>query len=120
MALTCPHCRNVIEAHELRRQPATGGGYECPLCRGMVRFVQPHAPFRRTIALTFSFIATVLIGARRPIAILAGTLLLWAPMSIPVNMYCVYKMPLGLKAWKQRGKKPFDSTVPELFDNHLK
>ena len=38
-------------------------------------------------------------------------------MSIPVNMYCVYTMPLVLKPWSQRGRKPFDFVPYEIFGN---
>jgi len=92
------------------------GYHECPFCNGKVRYVQPHAAFRRTIALVLSTVVLVILGVQNPLTLVIGSLLLWVPMSIPVNMFCVYTMPLSLKPWKPRGKKPFDSIVPQIFE----
>jgi hypothetical protein len=63
----------------------------------MVRFAQAHAFFRRAISLVLPFVFLLIFGVRNPLILVIGSILLWAPMSIPVNMYCVYMMPLGLK-----------------------
>jgi uncharacterized paraquat-inducible protein A len=120
MTLKCPHCRNGIDAAELRRQSGTGGGYECPACKQMVRFAQPHAIFRRAVSLLLAAIVLMICGVRNPLMLVIGSILLWVPMSIAVNMYCVYAMPVGLRPWKQRGRKPFDEGPPELFNNRPK
>jgi len=120
MILKCPHCRNGVEVSSLKRQDGTGGGRECHSCKGMVRFSQPHTFFRRTIALVISALLTLIIGIRNPLTILLVAILLWVPMSIPVNMYSVYLMPLSLKPWKPRGKKPFDADDLDLFDHQGK
>jgi uncharacterized paraquat-inducible protein A len=120
MILNCPHCQTGVEVAELRRHPGTGGGYECPTCKKMVRFAQPHALFRRTISLLMSCGVLLVFGVRKPIVFAVGSLLLWLPMSIAVNMYCVYAMPLGLKPWTQRGRIPFDAGPLELFNRLTK
>jgi len=112
--LECPHCNRAVVLSELRR-PSGGGYHECPFCGGMVRLAQPHAFLRRTVALILSAFVLLLFGVRNPLALVAGSLLLWVPMSIPVNMYCVYAMPLGLKPWTHRGRKPFDFVPYDIF-----
>lgn len=63
----------------------------------------------------------MIAGVRHPLTLTIGSLLLWVPMSIAVNMFCVYTMPMGLKPWEEReGKKPFDSVVPEIFEHKTK
>jgi len=86
----------------------------------MVRFAQPHALFRRGASLLLSVALMLLFGVRNPVIVVLGALFLWAPVSIPVNMYCVYMMPLGLRPWVPRGKKPFESTVPQIFESKNK
>lgn len=71
------------------------------------------------ISLLISCLALLIFGVRNPIAFAIGSLLLWLPMSIAVNMYCVYAMPLALKPWKERGRKPFDSAL-RIFGDRSK
>ena len=120
MPVKCPHCQNTVGTSELRSVPESGGGLECPSCKGMVRFVQPHAAFRRSVALLLSCLALMAFGVRNPLLFIGGSVLLWIPMSMAVNMYCLYVLPLSLKQWKQRGRKPFDSISYELFRNRPK
>jgi hypothetical protein len=110
----------MIKASDLRRVEGTGGGYECPVCKQMVRYSQPYAIFRRTVSLLLSVIVLLLVGVRRPIMLLVGSVLLWIPMSMLVNMYSVYATPLGLKPWKQRWRERRDAGPLELFDNKPK
>jgi hypothetical protein len=119
MILKCPHCSTDIHVSELRRQPSTGGGLECPVCKGMVRFAQPHALFRRALSLSLSVTILLIVGVHKPLILAIGSILLWLPISILVNMYCVYVMPLGLQPWKPRGRRPFAPGPIVLFQHRL-
>jgi len=110
----------MIEASDLRRIDGTGGGYECPACKKMVRFSQPHALFRRAISLLLLTIVLLLVGVRSTIILVMGSVLLWIPMSMAVNMYCVYAMPLGLTPWRERGRERHYTSPLEFFKNKPK
>jgi hypothetical protein len=86
----------------------------------MVRFVQPHAILRRTISLVLAGAVLATVGLRNPIWFVIGTALLWIPTSMIVNMYFVYRNPVGLRAWVERGKKPFENVDVKLFDRRTR
>jgi hypothetical protein len=120
MVLKCPHCSTDIDVAELRRQPGTGGGLECPVCKEMVRFAQPHAFFRRALSLSLSVIVLLIVGVRKPLVLAIGSILLWVPMSILINMYSVYAMSLGLKPWKPRQHRTFAAIASFLPTDLMK
>jgi hypothetical protein len=65
----------------------------------MLHFEQPHAILRAAISLVLSAIILLSFGVRSILLLLGGCLLLWAPVQLLVNGYCVRRMPLGLKPW---------------------
>jgi hypothetical protein len=60
--------------------------------------------------------------ARQPewFTFLVGSVLLWIPMSMLVNVSCVYAMPLGLTPWKKPGRERRNAATLELFNNRPK
>ena len=120
MRLKCPYCENLVEVKELKRQPGSGGGCECPSCKEMVRLAQPHAIFRRSVSLLLSCLALIVFGVKNPFGLFIGSILLWIPVSLAYNSFCYFVMPTQLKPWKPRGRKPFDASPLELFNNRPK
>jgi hypothetical protein len=119
MRLECPVCHKPVYTSDFKIIPGTGGGFDCPECKQMIHYSQPHAVFRRTLALGLSVILLMMFGVHKVLWLLGGALLLWAPMQVLVNAYCVRAMPLGLKPWVPRstqGKTPlWEPHVPQLF-----
>jgi hypothetical protein len=99
MTLECPLCQKSVETSDLHRIPGSGGGFNCPECKQMLHFEQPHRIFRASLSLTLSAIVLLFFGVRSILFLLGGCLLLWAPVQLLVNGYCVRRMPLQLKPW---------------------
>ena len=99
MTLECPLCRKNVETTSLHLIPQTGGGFNCPECKQMLHFEQPHAIFRAALSLALSTVILLIFGVRSIPLLLGGCLLLWAPVQLLVNGYCVRRLPLSLKPW---------------------
>lgn len=100
MTLCCPLCGKALETGELTVQPGTRGGFACPRCGKLLHFSQSHPYLRASISLLISATLLYFAGVRTPFTFILGTLILWVPISLLFNAYCVRIMPLGLKPWK--------------------
>jgi hypothetical protein len=117
MTLECPHCHERILVSELRRVQGMGGGRLCPNCEGKVKFSQPFAAFRKSLALILIMTILLFVGLRSALLFITASLVLWPLALILVNMICVYTMPLGLKLWLPRTER---KRRRETRHNHFK
>ena len=100
MMLYCPLCGKALETGELTVQTGKRGGFACPRCGKLLHFSQSHPYLRAFISLLISATILYFAGVRTPVTFTLGTLILWVPISLLFNAYCVRIMPLGLKPWK--------------------
>lgn len=105
MTLECPLCHKSVDTHEFKITAGTRGGFECPACKQMLHFAQPHAALRRTLSLLVSLVTLLVFRVRSIPLLIGGSLVLWAPVQLGVNAYCVRRMPLGLKPWQPPPQK---------------
>ena len=100
MTLCCPLCGKALETGELTVQPGTRGGFACPRCGRLLHFSQRHPYLRASASLLISaLLLYCFTSVRTPLTFFLGTFVLWVPISLLLNAYCVRIMPLGLKPW---------------------
>jgi hypothetical protein len=107
MLLDCPLCGKSVNPADFKATPVTRAAFECPECRGLIRYLQPHAAFRRSLALIASALLLVVLGVRHWVWLLVGSVLLWPLAQLVVNAYLVGRMPLLLAPWKPVASRPF-------------
>ena len=115
MTLECPLCHKPVQTGNFKKIPGTGGGFECPECKQMLRYGQRNAVFRRTLAVMLSLILVMFLGVQKVLFLVGGTLLLWAPMQLLVNAFS--PCALFLKPWRPHSAKNplWEPDVPQLF-----
>jgi hypothetical protein len=102
--LRCPLCDGAVDTSELQRLPGTAGGLECPNCGKALRFHQPYLALRTAISVSISAAILWIAGVRNVPIFLAGTFILWIPISLVLNAYLIHVFPLVLVAYKPRNR----------------
>ncbi len=121
MTYQCPNCGISFDATELQQPAGVGGGSYCPKCQSHVRL---KFPYGRWVAVISLFLAIAILRLFRVTSIpwlILGTILLWIPISLYLNVYSFrYKAPTLIK-WKERRRSFFEwlyerDSTPRLFD----
>ena len=124
MLLDCPLCGKSVETANFKITRKAHGGFECPECKGLLQFSQPHAVFRRSLAVALSALLLVVFGVHRVIFVLLGSLILWPFMQLAVNGYCFRTMTTSLKPLTPKFTKfrldDRDDGPIQLFDRRRK
>ena len=100
MFLECPLCGKSVDTADFKITREAHGGFECPECKKVLQFAQPHAAFRRSMALVLSALVLMVLGVQRPVWILIGSIVLWPFVQLLVNTAMVHRIPLRLAPWK--------------------
>ena len=100
MLLECLSCRTLIETADFKITWKAHGGFECPECKQLLQFSQPHAIFRRGLAVVISALLLLVFGVQRIVWLVLASLLLWPFMQLVVNGYCFRAMATSLKPLK--------------------
>ena len=119
--LQCPVCGEPFDLSALQRPGGVGGGCYCPKCQGRVYLSSPYSRGVAIVSLLIALGGLTLAGVRSVVGLLAGTVLIWVPLSIFLNVASIGINPPILKKWKPRRRGFFEwlyerDTAPELFD----
>lgn len=106
MIYCCPICGHEFNAVELQRPSGVGGGNYCPKCNGRVRIVIPYAKAVGILSLLLAAGALYEMGVRSKVWFVVGTIIVWIPLSMLLNVYSMRLKPFFLKKWEPRKPQP--------------
>ena len=117
----CPWCGHNFDALELQHPAGLGGGLYCPKCQNRVYL---SVTYPRTVAFISFLIAVgilALLHVRNILGFIVGTVLIWIPVSMFLNVTSSRCRTPELKQWKPRRRTFFEwlyerDEPPELFD----
>lgn len=102
----CPKCSEALEPAELQQPAGIGGGTYCPKCQERVYVSFPNSKLIAVLSLLLALGALLLLRVTSVLWLVAGTLVLWVPISLFLNFYSTrFKRPV-LRKWKPRKRKP--------------
>jgi uncharacterized paraquat-inducible protein A len=119
---TCPACGECLQLGELQRPAGIGGGMYCPKCQAQVYVSSPYPKLVAILSLLLAVGALLLMRVTSIIWFVAGTLVLWVPISMFLNLYSMQFKSFTLKKWKPRKRRTFFEWLyerdkpPEMFD----
>lgn len=100
MTYKCPTCGEQVEFRALRRPAGIAGGKYCPSCQQRVSLSMPYGRAVALISLLISAGALALLHVRNIVGFLVGTVLIWIPLSMFLNLWSTRLKPPTLKKWK--------------------
>src|SRR6266568_7129488 len=98
--LKCPICGNPVDPASLKTAWGTGGGFECPVCKKLVRYTNPYGRIVAVISLLLAVGILKLAGVHSVTGFVVGSILLWIPISLFLNRASVRIKAPTLKPWK--------------------
>jgi len=121
MLLQCPVCGEPFDLSALQRPAGIGGGCYCPKCQVRVYLSSPYSRGVAIVSLLIALGGLTLVGARSVVGLLVGTVLIWVPLSLFLNVVTMNIKPPILRKWKPRRRTFFEwlydrDIAPELFD----
>jgi hypothetical protein len=121
---SCPACGESLQPAELQQPAGIGGGTYCPKCHARVYVSFPHSILVAVLALLLAIGALLVMRVTSLLWFIVGSLVLWVPISMFMNIYSTRFKQATLKKWKPR--KPRRRTFfewlyerdkpPEMFD----
>jgi len=98
-----------------------GGGTYCPKCQTRVYFSFPYSALVAVFSLLLAIAALSAMRVMSLLWFIVGTLVLWVPISMFMNIYSTRFKPATLKKWKPRRRTFFEwlydrDKPPEMFD----
>jgi len=103
----CPTCGEPLDPVDLLRPAGLGGGTLCPKCLDRVVVSFPYSKIVVVISLVLAIGAMLVMRVRSVPWFLVGTVVLWVPISLWLNVYSTrFKNPV-LKKWEPRKRKTF-------------
>jgi hypothetical protein len=99
-----------------------GGGTYCPKCQTQVYFSFPHSKLVAILSLLLAIGGLLVMRVTSPLWFIAGTVVLWIPISMFLNSYSTRFKRTSLKKWNPRTTRTFFEWLyerdepPEMFD----
>jgi len=112
---TCPACGNHLFPGELQRPGGVGGGTYCPKCQTRVYFSFPHPELVAILSLLLAIGGLSVMRVTSLLWFIAGTVVLWIPISMFLNIYSTRFKRAALKKWKPRTTRTFFEWLYERF-----
>jgi len=93
----------------------------CPKCQSRVHLSFPHSILVAVLSLLLAIGALLVMRITSLVWVTVGTLLLWVPISMFMNIYFTRFKPASLKKWNPRRRTFFEwlydrDKPPEMFD----
>lgn len=94
----------------------------CPKCQARVYVSSPYPKLVAVLSLLLAVGALLLMRVTSVIWLVAGTLVLWVPISMSLNLYTLQFKRSTLKKWQPRKRRTFFEWLyerdkpPEMFD----
>jgi len=107
MTYHCPICGSDFDSVDLRQPAGITGGSYCPKCQERV---QVYFPYSRVVAAVSLLLAIGTLSVMRLTSVfwfVAGTAVLWVPISLFLKLYSTRFKPPRLKKWLPRKHKTF-------------
>jgi hypothetical protein len=124
----CPACGEALEPAELQQPAGIGGGTYCPKCDERVYVSSPYPKLVAFLSLLLATGILLLMRVTSVIWFVAGTFVLWVPISLFLNLYSTKFKRSTLKKWQPRKRRTFfewlyergQIRAPEMFDKDKK
>jgi hypothetical protein len=124
----CPACGEALEPAELQQPAGIGGGTYCPKCGERVYVSSPYPKLVAVLSLLLAVGTLLLMRVTSGIWFVAGTLVLWLPISLFLNLYSTQFKRSILKKWQPRKRRTFfewfyerdQIRAPEMSDKDKK
>jgi uncharacterized paraquat-inducible protein A len=97
---SCPTCGEPLEPVQLQQPAGLGGGSFCPKCQERLYLSFPYRKVTVTFSLALAVGLLLLMRVASVVWFIAGTILLWVPITIVLNVYSARFKPPVLKKWK--------------------
>jgi len=93
----------------------------CPKCQSRVHLSFPHSILVAVLSLLLAIGALLVMRITSLVWLTVGTLVLWVPISMFMNIYFTRFKPANLKKWNPRRRTFFEwlydrDKPPEMFD----
>jgi hypothetical protein len=105
---TCPECGRNIDIASLQRPGGTGGGMYCPHCQAQVHISFAYSRIVAVVSLLLALAILRLLHVTLGLGFIFGTILLWIPLSMFLNLWTTNLRPHTLKKWKPRRRSFFE------------
>lgn len=116
MNYQCPICFAEFDAFALQRLSGVSGPSYCPSCKGRVRVLLPYGKPVAVIALLMAWGILALMRVKTVSGIIIGTILIWLPLSLYMNVLLFrYKAPTLMK-WEPPKQRRYRSFFEWLYD----
>src|ERR1700730_294060 len=124
----CPACGEALEPAELQQPAGIGGGTYCPKCGERVCVSSRYPKLVQVLSLLLAVGTLLLMRVTSVIWFVAGTLVLWLPISLFLNLYSTQFKRSILKKWQPRKRRTFfewlyerdQIRAPKMFDKDKK
>jgi DNA-directed RNA polymerase subunit RPC12/RpoP len=107
MKYRCPSCGEEFDPSALQKPGGVGGGLYCPRCQQRVYVSLPYGAAVGIISLLISLGVLSLMHIRNIIWFIAGTIVIWIPVSMFINLWSTRLKPPVLKKWRPRRTRSF-------------
>jgi hypothetical protein len=98
---SCPTCGEPLEPVELQQPAGIGGGTYCPKCHERVYLSFGYRKLTAIFSLALAIGLLKLVQVASVAWFIAGTVVLWVPITVVLNIYSArFKQPV-LKKWKR-------------------
>ncbi len=123
MSYKCPACGEEFDASALQQPAGVGGGSYCPRCHERVYVSFPYGGPVALVSLSMAVGSLALLHVRTVLGFMIGTVAIWIPASLLLNVWTTRLKPPTLKKWKQRRKTFFEwlyekDAPQDLIDKH--
>ena len=108
MTYTCPICKQIFNTSELQQPAGIGGGTYCPKCQGQAYVSFPYWWIVAVASFLLAVGTLYLIHVRSILWFIVGTIVLWVPYSLFLNIYSTRFKNSTLKKWKPRRRSFFE------------
>lgn len=108
MVYECPICGESFARGELQQPAGIGGGSYCPKCQGRVYVSFAYGGWVALGSLLIAFGILALMHVTAILGLIVGTVLIWIPLSLFLNIVSVRYRPPTLKRWKERRRTFFE------------
>ncbi len=116
MAYKCPACGEEVDVSALQHPAGIASGSYCPKCHERVYVSLPYGRAAAIISLLISLGILLLIHVRTIFGFIIGTLLMWIPLSVFLNVCASRLKPPFLKKWKPRPPRTRRTFFEWLYD----
>jgi DNA-directed RNA polymerase subunit RPC12/RpoP len=96
----CPTCGEQLDFSALQRPAGITGGKYCPACQQRVSLSMPYGRAVAVISLLASGSVVTLLGVRNIVGFVVGTLLVWLPISMFLNLWSTRLKAPTLRKWE--------------------